>query len=214
MSKPTVIAYVDGFNLYRRALESTRYKWLDLDALVSMLLADYEVTQIRYFTANIKSLPNDPTQALRQQMYLRALRTNPRISIHTSQFRSDSKIMPLYPWEFDDANNPKTVRVRKMKEKGSDVKLASNLLLDAFQQRADAFILLSNDSDYAEPLRIVSEQLGKTVGVIFPTDAPSKELLKINLTIVRQIREGVLASSQLPIELLDGIGVIRKPSTW
>jgi ABC-type branched-subunit amino acid transport system substrate-binding protein len=122
--------------------------------------------------------------------------------------------MPLYPWEFDDANNPKTVRVRKMKEKGSDVKLASNLLLDAFQQRADAFILLSNDSDYAEPLRIVSEQLGKTVGVIFPTDAPSKELLKINLTIVRQIREGVLASSQLPIELLDGIGVIRKPSTW
>lgn len=214
MSKPTVIVYVDGFNLYRRALENTPYKWLDLDALVSMLLAEYEVIQIRYFTANIKSIPNDPTQALRQQMYLRALGTNPRISIHISQFRSDSKVMPLYPWEFDAANNPKTVRVRKMKEKGSDVKLASNFLFDAFQHKADVFILLSNDSDYAEPLRIVSEQLGKAVGVIFPTDTPSKELLKINLRIVRRIREGVLASAQLPIELLDGIGVIRKPSTW
>ena len=214
VKKPTVIVYVDGFNLYRRALEGTPYKWLDLDALASMLLTDYEVNQIRYFTANIKPLPNDTTQALRQQMYLRALRTNPRISIHISQFRSDSKIMPLYPWEFDADNNPKTVRVRKMKEKGSDVELASNFLFDAFQHKADAFILLSNDSDYAEPLRIVSEQLGKDVGVIFPTDAPSKELLKISLKIVRQIREGVLASAQLPIELLDDVGVIRKPSTW
>lgn len=214
MSKPTAIVYVDGFNLYRRALEDTPYKWLDIDALASMLMADYEVIQIRYFTANIKSLPNDPTQALRQQMYLRALGTNPRISIHISQFRSDSKIMPLYPWEFDDSNNPKTVRVRKMKEKGSDVKLASNFLFDAFRHKADAFILLSNDSDYAEPLRIVSEQLGKIIGVIFPTETPSKELLKINLKIVRQIREGVLVSAQLPTELSDAVGVIRKPSTW
>lgn len=122
--------------------------------------------------------------------------------------------MSLYPWEFDDANNPKTVRVRKMKEKGSDVKLASNFLFDAFQHKADVFILLSNDSDYAEPLRIVSEQLGKIVRVIFPTDTPSKELLKVEPQIIRQIREGVLASAQLPIELLDGVGVIRKPSIW
>lgn len=214
MSKPTAIVYVDGFNLYRRALENTPYKWLDIDALVSMLLADYEVIQIRYFTAIIKSLPHNPMQAHRQQTYLRALATNSRISIHISQFRSDSKIMPVHPWEFDESGNLVTVRVRKMKEKGSDVKLASHFLLDAFRDRADVFILLSNDSDYAEPLRLVSEQLGKTVGVIFPTDTPSKELLKVDLQIIRQIREGVLVSAQLPIELLDVIGVIRKPSTW
>lgn len=41
MGKPTPIVCVDGFNLYRRALESSPYKWRDLDALVSMLLKDY-----------------------------------------------------------------------------------------------------------------------------------------------------------------------------
>ncbi|MDP1720687.1 MAG: hypothetical protein Q8L08_06800 [Candidatus Nanopelagicaceae bacterium] len=68
MSKPTAIVYVDGFNLYRRALES-----------------------------------------------------NPKIVIHKGQFRSDIKLMPVVPWEFDEIGNPVTVKVRKRKEKGSDV---------------------------------------------------------------------------------------------
>ena len=124
VSKLTAIVYIDGFNLYRRALENTPYRWLDIDALVSMLLADYEVIQIRYFTAIIKSLPNDLAQAQRQQTYLRALGSNPKIVIHKGQFRSDIKLMPVVPWEFDENGNPVTVKVRKRKEKGSDVNLA------------------------------------------------------------------------------------------
>ena len=40
------------------------------------------------------------------------------------------------------------------------------------------------------------------------------ELLGIGLPIVRQIREGILSISQLPDELFDAVGRIRKPSAW
>ena len=43
--------YVDGFNLYYRALRGTPYKWLDLKQLVSNLLAP------NHIISDIKTLP-------------------------------------------------------------------------------------------------------------------------------------------------------------
>ena len=35
--------YIDGFNLYRRRLEGTEYKWLDLEKLAEQLLPGREI---------------------------------------------------------------------------------------------------------------------------------------------------------------------------
>jgi len=40
-----------------------------------------------------------------------------------------------------------TVKVIKTEEKGSDVNLATYLLVDAFRDDAEAFVVVSNDSD-------------------------------------------------------------------
>ena len=77
-----VNVYVDGFNLYNRALKNARaadgstYKWLDLRALAAHLLNDpkYVIGTVRYFTARVKSLPRDPDAPARQALYLRALK--------------------------------------------------------------------------------------------------------------------------------------------
>jgi len=180
MGKPTAIVYVDGFNLYRRALKGTPYKWLDLFALTSELLYEYDVIFVRYFTAHISPMPNDLSQGQRQQVYLRALKVNHKIKIHLGKFRSDARLMPLHPWEF----------------------------------KADVFVILTNDSDLAEPLRLAKDQLGQTVGLILPTDTPSLELLKVDPQIIRQIREGALIVAQLPEVLYDGRGMITKPKSW
>lgn len=214
MSKPTAIVYVDGFNLYRRALENTPYRWLDIDVLVSMLLADYEVIQIRYFTANIKSLPNDLAQAQRQQTYLRALESDPKIVIHKGQFRSDIKLMPVVPWEFDENGNPVTVKVRKRKEKGSDVNLATYLLLDAFMNRAEAYFVLSNDSDFVEPIKVIKEKLRCNVGLILPTENSSKKLKLIAEPSIHYLRKTALLSAQFPDVVFDSKGAIMKPLAW
>ncbi len=63
---------------------------------------------------------------------------------------------------------PPTVEVIKNEEKGSDVNLASYLLLDAFKRRCDTAIVFSNDSDLAQAIEITQTQLGIKVGIVNP----------------------------------------------
>ena len=71
------IVYVDGFNLYYGALKNTPYKWLNLSVLCNNLLPKFDILNIKYYTARVKSRLTDPGQHVRQQTYLRALQTVP-----------------------------------------------------------------------------------------------------------------------------------------
>lgn len=206
--------YVDGFNLYRRALQSSPYKWLDLVKMSELLLHEFDIVKVRYFTANLKHQPHDPRAPQRQQTYLRAIRTDPRVEVHLGTFRIDKRDMPVHPLELGQDGLPITVRVRKAEEKGSDVNLATHLLLDGFREAADAFIVVSNDSDLAEPMRVLIEEFDRTVGLVAPTSQPSNVLLGTGPQIIRELREGVLRSAQLPDQLKDEHGTVRKPDSW
>jgi hypothetical protein len=82
--------YVDGFNLYNRALKGTPNKWLDLAALADKVLG-HPVTLVRYFTARISAMPHDPNAPVRQQALLRAYGTQARIKLHYGQFKPRTK---------------------------------------------------------------------------------------------------------------------------
>jgi uncharacterized LabA/DUF88 family protein len=201
------IVYVDGFNLYYRALRGTPYKWLDLDALFSRMLPRHDIVAIKYFTAQVTARPHDPQQPVRQQTYLRALQTSPKISIHYGHFLSHVVSMP-------SADTPGTyVNVMKTEEKGSDVNLATNLLVDAFQGRYDAAVLVSKDSDLAEPIRYARQELGKVVGLLNPGAHPSKTLYGL-ATFYKAIRRGHLAAAQFPDTITDDHGTFHKPKSW
>ena len=129
MPKPTAIVYVDGFNLYRRALVGTPYKWLDLGALFSHTLQEFDVIQIKYFTARIQQKPHEKSQHIRQNIYLRALHTIPIMQIEYGKFYSETKSLPRSPWQYDDEGDPLRAKVKVHQEKGSDVNLATNLVL-------------------------------------------------------------------------------------
>ena len=109
---------------------------------------------------------------------------------------------------------PKTVEVIKTEEKGSDVNLASYFLTDAFRADAEAFVLVGNDSDLMEPLRIVRHEFGKVVGLLNPQPKQSRALLRCKPTFVKQIRHGVASASQFPDVLSDQHGSIIRPKTW
>lgn len=211
---PSAIVYIDGFNLYRRALQGTPYKWLDLCRMSELLLPQFEIRKVRYFTARIKPQVHKPQSPQRQQAYLRALATQPRVSVHLGQFRVDPRDMQVHPQEFDDDGLPKLVRVRKFEEKGSDVNLATHLLNDAFTGAAEAFIVLTNDSDLSEPLRLLRQEWDKTVGLITPGGTSSKALLATDPQIKRKLRSGVLAASQFPDHVGDLADGIHRPDGW
>ena len=214
--------YIDGFNLYYGALRGTRYKWLDLDALFRKMYSENTIHKIKYFTASVSSRPNDPGQSMRQQTYLRALRTFSHIEIIRGRFQTNKVRMPLVS---PPPNGPNTAEVWKTEEKGSDVNLAVHLLNDAHNRDYEIALVVSNDSDLGEAIRIVTRDLNLKVGVVFPTGAinpftgsrnrPRKsKTLQRYASFIGQIRPGVLSHSLLPNILEDAAGIFHKPPTW
>lgn len=87
--------YVDGFNLYYRALKHTTFKWLDVDSLCRMLLPKASIERINYYTARVTARPHDPDQPSRQNIYWRALSTIPHLTIIEGAFLSKPTIITI-----------------------------------------------------------------------------------------------------------------------
>jgi hypothetical protein len=107
----------------------------------------------------------------------------------------------------------KLVRVIKREEKGSDVNLASALLMDAFQNKFEQAVLITNDSDLNTPLTIVRDLFKFPIGVINPHEYHSKKLKK-NATFLARIRPSDLQAAQFPETLIDARGEFYKPPKW
>lgn len=207
----TTNVYVDGFNLYYGCLKGTRYRWLDLECFCRTLLPNEAIGRIHYFTARVSGRV-DPQAPLRQSMYLRALGTLPIVEVHFGTFLTNNVWMPL-------ANPPATgsrkVLVTKTEEKGSDVNLAATLLVDAFRQRCDTAVIVSNDSDLTEPVKLARYELGIRVGVINPHPAKkrSRELSR-EAHFFKQVRTASLAPCQFANPIVDSVGTFHKPKGW
>lgn len=214
-----VIAYIDGFNLYYRALRRTpSLKWLDPRAFLShFLLPDQELTAIHYYTADVSG-KIDPQQPERQRAYLRALKTVPTLSIHKSTFLFKSVWRPLakLPDGVSQLSKEAMVFINDSEEKGSDVKLASHIIRDGFLERYDLAMVVSADTDLEEPLRIVKEEIGLPVGLIFPDRSRQRSLsLQRAASFVRHIDTATLRESQFPDEVRTTRNrSIARPSLW
>lgn len=205
--------YVDGFNLYYRALKGTPYRWLDLLALSQqMVRPTNQITRIRYFTARVKPNPLKPDQHVHQDAYLQAIQAHiPCLTIHEGHFYSNVVRMPLAN---PVSGGPRTVEVIKSEEKGSDVNLAVHLVNDACESAFDVALVISNDSDLAEAVRIARSK-GKPVGVVNPIADPKRKMnfeLYSAASFQRRIEAKHLKAAQLP-EDFPAIG-IRKPADW
>jgi hypothetical protein len=203
-----VIVYVDGFNLYCGSLKRTPYKWLDLERLCTGMLPNDRVIAIRYYTARISARPGNPGAPYDQQIYLRALRTIPNLSITYGHFLTHAVSMAL-----SGVTPTKRVWVDKTEEKGSDVNLAAHLVRDAFQGAFEVAALITNDSDLAEPVRIVRQELNLPVGILNPHQQHSAELKRV-ATFLKRIRQSDPIASQFPATLTDAKGAFHKPTSW
>lgn len=191
------------------------------------------INRIRYFTALVKPLASDPQPRQRQEIYIRALETLPNLTVHYGHYLQSEVSMPLVS---PPPAGPRFAKVRKMEEKGSDVNIATYMLVDAFRKGCDQLIVITNDSDLAEPVRIINKELLIPVGVFNPQTndtairrnrvtgqpirpaRPSIELKKVakfNRDITSEGPQSHMARSQFPPQLTDAQGrTITKPSTW
>lgn len=200
--------YIDGFNFYYGAVRGTPYKWLGFSALCRILLPRHQIKRIYYFTALVDARPSDPDKRLRQETYLRALRTLPNMKIILGSFITHIDNMPL-------ADGKGYADVVRTQEKGSDVNLAAQMLMDGFKDDYECAVVVSKDSDLLRPIQMVIHELGKPVGVLAPTkNKPPSRSLSANATFIKHIRPHVLAASQFPLTLADRRGAFSKPHSW
>jgi len=211
---PRTIVYIDSFNLYYGCLKHTPYRWLNIQHMCALLLPDHQILAIKYYTARIKPPADDPDKAVRQEVYLRALATLPLVSMTFGQYLSHVIKRPLAN---PPAEGPAFVDIINKLLMGSDVNIATHLILDAAKDAYDLAVLVSNDSDLQEPLRVVRQEFGKPVGILSPlnsTRRASRELIQF-ATFTKRIRTGVLRASQFPESLTDSHGiVIHQPPKW
>ena len=212
------IAYVDGYNLYYGLLKGTPYKWLDLAQLVAKLLRDdHSLVSIKYFTSPVKTYPHDTSALDRQKIYLQALGTLPNVEIIQGFYRKDTVLMPVHEEECKKCPMASDgfVKVVKLEEKRTDVNIASAMLLDAFNDRADVFVLVSGDTDFIAPVNIVRKDFKKTVIVFNPRE--TKSWLRDYASYYRDIPRDLPAQCQLPDVIpygRRGDRFIHRPPAW
>ena len=106
------------------------------------------------------------------------------------------------------------MEVLRTQEKGSDVNLATFLLLDGFRGEYEQAVVVSDDFDLKTPIELLRAELGLRVGVLNPHQNTSHALRQA-ADFYRPIRRGVVAASLFPPAVLDARGRrITKPRGW
>lgn len=192
-----------------------------------------EIVRVVYCTARIAAQPGNPTAPTDQDIYLKALESSGAVDvIELGRYVSGVKQSPLavktgggpelvrstWPVQVKDRDfkdSPQAmfmVSHLKNEEKGSDVNVASHLLLDVLTESVEAAIVVSNDSDLSFPVRearkrvpvgVVNGRGGQIAGDLRHPEANSHHWN-------RTVRDSDFISSQLP----EVVGEVRKPAAW
>jgi uncharacterized LabA/DUF88 family protein len=202
--------YIDGFNFYFGVFKNPDrpvpvpplHKWCNLVELGERLAQGVPVDWVGYFTAPIT---NRSGKQRRQRRYISALRTLDKLEIVNGVYRPREKSGP-------EKGTGIHRTILTYEEKGSDVNLAVRLVADGYENRYDRAIVLSNDGDLKDAVRIV-RAIGKHVTVISPRLRVVGALQHANA--FRTLDVSILANCVLPDPVVAPDGTtFDKPAEW
>ncbi|MEU5387259.1 NYN domain-containing protein [Kitasatospora cineracea] len=183
--------YYGGRSLCSRG--TAGWRWLDVRSLSTSLVAastgwpSASLDRVVYCTARIDAATNASGHR-DQDIYLKALVASGSVDhIEYGKYAYRVKVAPLatkdargkpqlvtpnWPIMIQDGGTPIQsgvfmASVAQREEKGSDVNVASHLLLDVLGGKIDAAVVISNDSDLSLPLREARQRV--PVGLVNPS---------------------------------------------
>lgn len=167
--KQKVIVYVDGFNFYFGLKSSSKwrkYYWLDIVKLFEMFMRpNQELVAVKYFSAK----PDDLGKSLRQNAFFQANREDPKFKLILGKYlKKEIKC-------FNCGNI-----IHTHEEKETDVRIATQIVADAYQNNCDVSIIVSADSDMIPAIELASEA-GNKVFVYFPPFQYSSNLAAMSM---------------------------------
>lgn len=183
------------------------WRWLDLAALSASLISPglwpgAVLDHIVYCTAT-RDVAGDPTSIADQRTYIQALQQGPvATTVHYGRYVPRTKhgvltdrrgnhvpspgLTAIPAWlPAQQMRGPKGMPVllttiSTFEEKGSDVNVASRLLIDVLERKVDAAIVFTNDSDLGYPLAEARRRV--PVGTVNPGTGPTPGGLSGKLT--------------------------------
>lgn len=217
------------------------WRWVDIRRLIESALPSAwlnqgaTISRVVYCTARATG-HEDPDLPKRQDAYIRALEESgsvdliefgtfvrglrtPPLAIRDNK-RRPSIVTSNWPVMVKDSNRENVEDARFLvshlhrEEKGSDVNVATHLLLDVLQADVNAAIVVSNDSDLELPLASARERV--PVGLLNPGSSQLAGRLKDDRTKGPgghwwgRIAEADYFANQLP----DPVGPVAKPADW
>jgi hypothetical protein len=214
--------YIDGFNFYYRLFKNDRrvhrlpvhFRWLDLLKLSQRLAPGQAIDWIGYFTAYVTVNTNDPDQHLRQRAYIEALRTIPCLEVVEGNFQRTTKRGMPFGCMTCGATATAPISFDTFEEKGSDVNIAARLVRDAARKAFSEALLISNDSDLMEAIRIATRDFGRVVHVLSPDINVNLALTSV-ATSAYPLDTKLLKRCLFPPTLTNAAGVVvSRPPAW
>jgi len=142
-----VIIFIDGSNFYY-ALKRSFFKTnIDFEKFCNFLCSDNALITIKYYNSPLNRI-DDPEEYKKQQKFFNYLLKVPLMDVYFGRLekRPDGK----------------------KAEKGVDVKLAVDLVVNAYKDNYDIAILVSNDADFIPAINEVLALNKKVYYVGFP----------------------------------------------
>jgi hypothetical protein len=217
------------------------WRWLDLRAMLTRVVRSQSgwtassLVRIVFCTARVKPAAGSTAQR-DQDVYLKALLATGSVDhieygsyvarVATAPLAVEDRrkrpVLTTSKWPVkvrDPSGNPVLdagfmVSVARREEKGSDVNVASHLLLDMCDGRIEAAVVVSNDSDLELPLRTARQRL--PLGLVNPSRNYLAGALKGDPAEGPgghwwyRLTEADLRGHQLP----DPIGRLTRPIGW
>ena len=218
------IIYVDGLNLYHGLLEGKSYEWIDPKKLYEKAASrrfkqeqhELNVVGVKYFMTPFKGKRELVEAQNRHRLALEAQIKG--FEYHPGEFRErnlkirlDEELRKKYKI------TEKIMEIKKNVEKGTDVNIATHLLNDAWLGYFDRAVLITNDADLANPLKLIKEQKHFSAKKLILISTARKNTstpagLKSQVDFTYRIDNKLLRSAQLP-DHIEGTN-IRKPDIW
>lgn len=137
---------MDGFNFYYglRKKRWRKYYWLDMVKLFeSFMRPNQELVAVKYFSARVE----DDGKSLRQNAFFQANQMNPKFKLILGKY-----LRKKFKCKNCDFLND------TYEEKESDVRIATQIVADAFRKNCDISIVVSADSDMIPAMELAMEE--------------------------------------------------------
>lgn len=217
------------------------WRWLDIRGIAEYLLTpswvwqEATIERVVYCTARVSGA-EDPSSPADQDVYIRALQRHGSVDLVTfGTFVTRAKLAPLasrgangrpqvttarWPVQVRDAQGADVpgatfmVSYLDREEKGTDVNVATHLLVDVLTRNIDAAVVITNDSDLALPIRVARCHV--PVGVVNPGNRPLAGKLRgsyfegVHDHWWKRIDEDAYRAHQMPRK----VGPLLRPDGW